>query len=252
MALLEADQISIRFGGLVAVDGVSFAVDPGQIFTIIGPNGAGKTTIFNIVSRLYTATSGRITLAGEDITRLPPYRLAGLGVARTFQNIELFEHATVIDNLLVGRHVHVATNLLDALLFTPRARRQEIAFREEAERIVGFLGLQRYRDSLIHGLPYGVRKNVELARALMSRPKLLLLDEPSSGLTTNESVDLAWWLREIRDRLSVTILMVEHNMRLVSAISDRVLALNHGRIIAEGSPTDVQRHPEVVRAYIGE
>ena len=251
MTLFAAEDLAINFGGIKAVDGVSFEVEAGQVFTIIGPNGAGKTTIFNLVSRIYDPTQGRLTFAGEDITRVPPHDLVRRGIARTFQNIELFEHATVLQNLLLARHAHRRSRFVEELLFLPRVRALEIAHREAAEKVIDFLDLPPYRDSLIANLPYGVRKIVEVARALCTEPKLLLLDEPSSGLSVEEREDMAFWIQDIRTLLGVTVLMVEHDMGLVSAVSDRVLALNYGRPIAIGSAREVQEHPEVVKAYLG-
>jgi len=247
----QADDIAINFGGIRAVDGVSFEVEPGQVFTIIGPNGAGKTTVFNLVSRIYDTTQGRLVFRGEDITRVPPHEIARRGIARTFQNIELFEHASVLQNLLLGRHAHRRSRLLEELFFLPRVRAMELAHREAAEKVIEFLDLQAYRDSLIVNLPYGVRKVVEVARALCTEPALLLLDEPSSGLSVEETEDMAFWIKDIRDLLGITVLMVEHDMSLVSAVSDRVLALNYGRPIATGTAREVQEHPEVVKAYLG-
>jgi branched-chain amino acid transport system ATP-binding protein len=251
MIFFEADALSMDFGGIKAVDGVSFTVEPGEVFTIIGPNGAGKTTIFNLVSRIYDPTGGRLILLDEEITLLPPHEIAGRGIARTFQNIELFEHATVLQNLLLGRHVHKRTRFVEELLFLPKVRRFELEHRAAAERVIDFLDLQPHRDSLIVNLPYGVRKVVELARALCTEPKLLLLDEPSSGLNVEETDDMAFWIQDIRELLGITVLMVEHDMRLVSAVSDRVLALDYGRLIAAGTASEVQAHPEVIKAYLG-
>ena len=251
MIFFEADALSMDFGGIKAVDGVSFTVEPGEIFTIIGPNGAGKTTIFNLVSRIYDPTDGHLIFLDEEITRLPPHEIAGRGIARTFQNIELFEHATVLQNLLLGRHVHKRTRFVEELLFLPKVRRFELEHRAAAERVIDFLDLQPHRDSLIVNLPYGVRKVVELARALCTEPKLLLLDEPSSGLNVEETDDMAFWIQDIRELLGITVLMVEHDMRLVSAVSDRVLALDYGRLIAAGTASEVQAHPEVIKAYLG-
>ena len=249
--IFRAEDIAINFGGIRAVDGVSFAVDPGEVFTIIGPNGAGKTTIFNLVSRIYDASQGRLIFRGEDITHAPPHEVARRGIARTFQNIELFERATVLQNLLLGRHAHKRSRFVEELLFLPRARALELAHREAVEKVIDFLDLQPYRDSLIVNLPYGVRKVVEMGRALCTEPALLLLDEPSSGLSVEETEDMAFWIQDIRDLLGVTVLMVEHDMSLVTAVSDQVLALNYGRVIAAGSARDVQEHPEVIKAYLG-
>jgi branched-chain amino acid transport system ATP-binding protein len=246
-----ADELTINFGGIRAVDGVSFTVEEGQVFTIIGPNGAGKTTIFNLVSRIYDPTGGRLYFCDEDITRVAPHEIARRGIARTFQNIELFEHATVLQNLLLGRHAHKRSRFVEELLFLPRVRALELAHREAVEKVIDFLDLQPYRDSLIVNLPYGVRKVVEMARALCTEPKLLLLDEPSSGLSVEETEDMAFWIQDIRGLLGITVLMVEHDMSLVSAVSDRVLALNYGRPLALGTAREVQEHPDVIKAYLG-
>jgi len=247
----QADGLVINFGGVRAVDGVSFEVKAGEVFTIIGPNGAGKTTIFNLVSRIYDATSGRLVFKGEDITRVPPHEIARRGIARTFQNIELFEHATVLQNLLLGRHAHKRSRFVEELLFLPRVRALELEHRAAAEKVIDFLELQAYRDSLVVNLPYGVRKVVEMARALCTEPTLLLLDEPSSGLSVEETEDMAFWIQDIRGLLGITVLMVEHDMSLVSAVSDRVLALSYGRPIALGTAREVQEHPDVITAYLG-
>ena len=251
MIFFKADGLVINFGGIRAVDGVTFEVDAGEVFTIIGPNGAGKTTIFNLISRIYDPSAGRLTFCDEDITQVPPHEIVRRGIARTFQNIELFEHATVLQNLLLGRHTHRRSRFLEELVFLPRVRALELAHREAVEKVIDFLDLQPYRDSLIVNLPYGVRKVVEMARALCTEPKLLLLDEPSSGLSVEETEGMAFWIQDIRNLLGITVLMVEHDMSLVSAVSDRVLALNYGRPIALGTAREVQEHPEVVKAYLG-
>ncbi len=252
MTLFKAENLAIQFGGIRAVDDVNFEVEPGEVFTIIGPNGAGKTTIFNLISRIYEPSDGRLWFEGEEITSTPPHHIAELGIARTFQNIELFEHASVLQNLLIGRHAHSKTNLISELLFLPSVKKAELEHRHRVEEVIDFLDLQRYRDSLIANLPYGARKVVELARALCTEPKLLLLDEPSSGLNVEETDDMAFWIEDIVKDLGITVLMVEHDMKLVSQVSDRVLALNYGRVLAQGSPSEVQNDPDVVKAYIGE
>ena len=253
--LLSARNLSVRFGGLLAVNNVSFDVAQGEVFTLIGPNGAGKTTVFNLISRIYQPTTGTITYAGPQgellLTSQAPHTVAQLGIARTFQNIELFEHASVLANLLIGRHTRRETSLWRDLLFTPRTRAAELKAREKVEEVIDFLDLQHYRDTLVGGLPYGVRKVVELGRALCTEPRLLLLDEPSSGLNVEETDDMAFWIQDIAGDLGITVLMVEHDMSLVSRVSDRVLAMNQGEVLALGSPAEVQADPGVAEAYLG-
>jgi len=249
--MLAVSHLGVRFGGVLAVDDVSFEVRRGEVFTLIGPNGAGKTTVFNLISRLYTPSSGSIEFDGRPLLERAPHEIAGLGIARTFQNIELFENATVLQNLLIGRHTHRRTGFVSDLVFTTKARGAEVAAREAVERVVDLLDLQHHRESLVAGLPYGVRKVVELARALCTEPKLILLDEPSSGLNVEESDDMAFWIDDMRAELGITVLMVEHDMTLVSKVSDRVLAMNQGQMLALGTPAEVQRHPGVVEAYLG-
>ncbi|UAB90416.1 ABC transporter ATP-binding protein [Ruegeria sp. SCSIO 43209] len=251
MSLLEFENVTLKFGGLTAVDDLSFNVQEGEVFAIVGPNGAGKSTVFNLISRFYDPYAGAIHFDGHDLLRIKPSGVAAYGVARTFQNIELFEHATVLQNLLVGRHRHRKTNLISEILFSPSARSQEIENREKVEEIIDFLDLQAFRDKMISGLPYGVRKVVEVARALATDPKLLLLDEPASGLSVEETTDMRWWIDDIRRQMGITVLMVEHDMGLVSGVSDRVLAMADGAKLALGTPAEVQSHPAVVEAYLG-
>ena len=253
--LLSAKDLSVRFGGLLAVNQVSFDVKKGEVFTLIGPNGAGKTTVFNLISRIYTPTSGSIDFVGPKgvvkLTEQAPQDVAALGIARTFQNIELFEHASVLHNLLIGRHTHRKTSLWQDMFFTAATREEELRSREKAEEVIDFLNLQHYRDTFVAGLPYGVRKVVEVARALCTEPSLLLLDEPSSGLNVEETDDMAFWIQDIQHELGITVLMVEHDMSLVSKVSDRVLAMNQGEVLAMGTPREVQSHPGVIEAYLG-
>ncbi|CAG0964692.1 MAG: ABC transporter ATP-binding protein [Rhizobiaceae bacterium] len=250
-ALLEIDNVTLRFGGVTAVNEVSFSVEEGEVFALVGPNGAGKSTLFNLISRFYDPVEGDIRFAGESILSRQPHEIASLGIARTFQNIELFEHASVLQNLLVGRHRHRRGNLVTELLFTPFVRREEKRHRDAVEKVIDFLDLQAYREKTIAGLPYGVRKVVEMGRALAIEPRLLLLDEPASGLSVEETQDVAFWIEDIKKEMGITVLMVEHDMHLVSSVSDRVLALADGKMLALGTAHEVQNHPKVIEAYIG-
>jgi branched-chain amino acid transport system ATP-binding protein len=248
---LVVRNLSIEFGGVHAVEDVSFEVEPGEVFAIIGPNGAGKSTIFNLISRLYEPTAGSIHYGETDLLGLPAHRIVEAGIGRTFQNIELFEHATVLENLLVGRHCRMRRNPLSHFLFWPGVRRKEIEHRKKVEDIIDLMEIEQYRDERIADLPYGARKNVELARALCTEPSLLLLDEPASGLNNEETDDVSFWLEDIKHDLGVTLVMVEHDMNLVGRVADRVMAINDGRLLAIGTPAEIRNNAEVQRAYLG-
>lgn len=251
----KVENLSISFGGLKAVNNVSFNVEKNSIFSIIGPNGSGKTTIFNLISGIYKPDQGKVIMDGENMVGHYPDWVAKKGIARTFQNIELFSNASVMDNLMLGRHIHMKTGVFSGAFMwgrKSRAAREEIKNREIVEGIIDFLELQSVRDLLVANLPYGKRKLVELGRALAIEPKVLLLDEPSAGMNTEEKEDLNIWVKDIREDYKVTILLIEHDMNMIMGISDRVLAINHGEKITEGVPQEVQRHPEVIKAYLGE
>ena len=252
MSFLEIKNLSISFGGVKAVDDVSFAIEEGSVFAIIGPNGAGKSTIFNLLSRFYEPLSGQLYFSDNDLLELGAKDIARLGIARTFQNLELFEHASVLQNLLVGRHVHNNQSWWRQMLFTDSVVDAELEHRRKVEEVIDFLELAHYRNQMISGLPYGVRKKIELARALCIEPKLLLLDEPSSGLNLEETEEMGFWIEDIRRDLNITVVLIEHNMSLVAEVYDRVLAIVNGRVTAEGSHTFVQNHPDVVSAYLGD
>ncbi|MBY5161972.1 ABC transporter ATP-binding protein [Nitriliruptoria bacterium AS10] len=249
--VVVADDVTLAFAGVVAVKGVSYEVAPRELFAIVGPNGAGKTSNFNLVSGVYQPTSGSMHVLGHDVTTMKPHEIARTGVARTFQNIELFENLTVVDNLMLGRQQHLHYGAGAAMLRTRRVQQAEVANREVVEAIVDFLDIQSHRDALVGMLPYGVQKRVELGRALAMEPKLLLLDEPVAGMNLEETEDMARFILDIRDELGVTIIMVEHDMGLVMDLADRVLVLDFGEVIANDVPSVVQRDPAVIRAYLG-
>lgn len=250
--LLEVDGITLAFGGVKALNGVGFAVQPGTITAVIGPNGAGKTSLFNTISGFYRPNQGRILFQGRDISQVPAPQRAKLGLGRSFQNIALFRGMTVLDNIKLGRHAHLKTNVLDALFYLGRARREEAALRADIEeRIIDFLEIDHIRHAPVSALPYGLQKRVEMARALAMQPQILMLDEPVAGMNREETEDMARFILDVRAEWGVTVLMVEHDMGMVMDLSDHVVVLNFGQVIAQGTPAQVQANPEVIRAYLG-
>ena len=245
------EHLELSFGGVHAIRDLSFSVEQGEVFAIIGPNGAGKTSVFNVITRVFDPSAGRVVFQGNDITAVARHQVVNHGIARTFQNIELFEGATVLQNLLLGRHRFPHGNILAQLCWLPNVRRAEEESRARVEDVIELLDLAPYRNALVAGLPYGVRKVVELARALATQPKLLLLDEPASGLNQEEARDLAFWIDDIKHDLGITVIMVEHDMSLVAEAADRVLCMNMGEAIATGSAAEVRAHPDVLAAYLG-
>ncbi|MGN9778324.1 ABC transporter ATP-binding protein [Micromonospora sp. H33] len=250
--ILTFDDVRLAFAGVRAIDGVSFTVGRQELFAVIGPNGAGKTSIFNVLSGVYRPQAGRVVFDGVDLVGRRPHEIAALGLARTFQNVELFANLTVLENLLLGRHHHIRYGPLAAVLWRGRARREELAARAAVEEIVDFLELEQWRRMPVGLLPYGVQKRVELGRALAMEPKLLLLDEPVGGMNLEETEDMARYILDVREELGIPMVLVEHDMGLVMDLADRVLVVDFGQPVATGTPAEIQHHPDVIRAYLGE
>ncbi len=248
--VLEIRNIKVEFGAIVAVNNVSCTFNAGEIFAIVGPNGAGKSSMLNMINGFYRPSAGQIHLMGQNIVGLKPHQIAKLGVARTFQNIQLYLGMPVIDNLMAGRHVHMKGGVLEALI-RPWGMREEVRQREAVEKVLQFLGLQAQRNTPVGAFGYGIRKRVDLGRALCMEPKLLLLDEPMAGMTIDEKEDMARFILDVRRSTGIPIVIVEHDMQLVSDIADRILVLNWGQVVATGEPSEVLRLPEVIAAYIG-
>jgi len=249
---LAVEDIYLSFGGLQALSGVSTGVRKGQIFSIIGPNGAGKTCLLNCINSFYRPEEGRIIFEGRDITRMKPHKIASLGIARTFQNVELFAHMTVIDNIKLGRHIHLRSDFLSDGIYYGRTRKQEVALRKDLEEnIIDLLEIEHIRKSQVRILPYGLQKRVELARALAMKPKILLLDEPTTGMNLEETEDMVRYILDINEEWGVTIVLIEHDMGVVMDISDRICVLDFGKKIAEGRPEEIRHDQRVIEAYLG-
>jgi len=254
-AFFRVDALSISFGGIKALEDIGFTMNKGEIFSVIGPNGAGKTTLFNCISGLYQPGKGDMVFKGRSIKHKKSDAVARMGIARTFQNIELFSHMNTMENIMLGRHIHMKTGLFKGMTMWGKssfAGKEEILHREKVENIIDFLELQNVRDTFVGALPYGTQKLIELGRALALEPDLLLLDEPCAGMNTEEKQDMIFWIKDIQDELKISILLIEHDMKMVMDISDRVMAINFGTLIPIGTPAEVQTNAQVLKAYIGE
>jgi branched-chain amino acid transport system ATP-binding protein len=252
VASLKVEDITLKFGGVVALNGVTFEVQEGEIFSLIGPNGAGKTSMLNCISGLYRPTSGKVLVEGKDITQYKPHKRASLGIARAFQNIELFPHLSVLDNLMLGRHVRMKTGLLSGGLYWGKAQKEEVEHRQKVEDVIDFLEIEHIRHTPVGRLSYGLQKRVEVGRALAIEPEILLLDEPMAGMNSEEKEDMARYIMDIHEEMNTTIILIEHDMRVVMDLSHHIAVLDFGKLIGYGTPSEIQQNRRVIDAYLGE